>query len=122
MKTHKNLDVWNKSVNFVTTIYKVTSRFPSEEKFGLTNQIRRSGVSVPSNIAEGAARNSNKEFIRFLRISQGSNAELQTQLTIAKNLDLVEEKEFKELMEKSTDISKMISGLIRSIQNRLSDN
>lgn len=122
MKTHKNLDVWNKSVSFVTTIYKVTNRFPSEEKFGLTNQIRRSEVSVPSNIAEGAARNSNKEFIRFLRISPGSNAELQTQLTIAKNLDLVEEKEYKELMEKSTDISKMISGLIRSIQNRLSDN
>lgn len=122
MKTHKNLDVWNKSVNFVTTIYKVTNRFPSEEKFGLTNQIRRSGVSVPSNIAEGAARNSKNDFIRFLRISQGSNAELQTQLTIAKNLDFVKDREFEELMEKSTDISKMISGLIRSLQSKITPN
>ena len=72
MKTHKDLDVWKLSIDFVTDIYKVTSSFPKEDQFGLTNQIRRAAVSVPSNIAEGAARNSDKEFLRFLYISLGS--------------------------------------------------
>lgn len=86
MATHKNLDVWKKSVQFVTDVYHLTSGFPKEEIFGLTNQIRRASVSIPSNIAEGAARNSDKELIHFLYIALGSHQELDTQLPYRKKL------------------------------------
>lgn len=86
MATHKNLDVWKKSVQFVTDVYHLTSGFPKEEIFGLTNQIRRASVSIHSNIAEGAARNSDKELIHFLYIALGSHQELDTQLLYRKKL------------------------------------
>ena len=86
MKTHRDLDVWKKSVSLVTSIYEITKSFPKEEIYGLTNQIRRAAVSVPSNIAEGSARQGNKEFIQFLYIALGSLTELETQLIIARNL------------------------------------
>ena len=89
MKTHKDLDVWKKSVSLVTSIYEVTKTFPKDEIYGITNQIRRSAVSIPSNIAEGSARKGEKEFIQFLYISLGSLAELETQLIIANNLKYV---------------------------------
>lgn len=94
MRTHKDLEVWKKSVELVTSIYKLTSNFPREEMFGLTNQIRRSAVSVPGNIAEGAARQSAKEFVHFLSISLGSQQELETQLLISKNLTFMTETEY----------------------------
>ena len=84
--THKDLDVWKFSIRFVKDIYQLTSKFPSEEKFGLTAQIRRSAVSIPSNISEGSARNSNKDYVRFLYIALGSLSEIETQLIIAKEL------------------------------------
>ena len=87
-KTHKDLDVWKLSIQLVKDICKLTSEFPSEEKFGLISQIRSAAVSVPSNIAEGAARNSNKDYVRFLYISLGSLSEVETQLIIAKELNL----------------------------------
>ena len=80
MKTHKDLDVWNKSIDLVEDIYKLTKEFPKEELYGLTNQLRRASVSISSNIAEGAARNSNKEFIQFLYIAKGSLSETKSQL------------------------------------------
>ena len=83
---YKELDVWKKSIEFVESIYKATAKFPDEERFGLTNQLRRAAISIPSNIAEGSARQSDKEFIRFLFIAYGSSAEIETQLIIAKNL------------------------------------
>ncbi len=86
MATHKNLDVWKKSFQLVTDVYHLTSGFPKEEIFGLTNQIRRASVSIPSNIAEGAARNSDKELIHFLYIALGSHQELDTQLLYRKKL------------------------------------
>jgi four helix bundle protein len=86
MKTHKDLKVWQESIRLVTTIYDKTKSFPKDEIFSLTSQIRRCAISIPSNIAEGAARESNKEFIRFLYIAQGSISELDTQLLIAYNL------------------------------------
>lgn len=86
-KPHKKLDVWNLSMEIVEKIYKTTSSFPSHERYGLTSQIRRAAVSVPSNIAEGAARQTPKELINFLHIAQGSLSELDTHLDIAKNLD-----------------------------------
>jgi len=86
MATHKKLDIWKLSLDLVEEIYKVTMAFPSEEKFGLTNQLRRAAVSVPSNIAEGAARQFDKENIQFLYISLGSLSELETQLIISNRL------------------------------------
>ena len=112
MKTHKDLDVWKLSIDIVTDIYKVTSSFPKEDQFGLTNQIRRAAVSVPSNIAEGAARNSDKEFLRFLYISLGSIQEIDTQLLIALNLDFISSSDFDNLIIQLEQIAKMLIRLI----------
>ena len=116
MKTHRDLDVWKKSVSLVTLIYDITKGFPKEEIYGLTNQIRRAAVSVPSNIAEGSARQGNKEFVQFLYISLGSLTELETQLIIAKNLHFLSEENFEFLMSKQKEIGKMLIGLIRYIK------
>ncbi|HBX50590.1 MAG TPA: four helix bundle protein [Bacteroidales bacterium] len=89
MKTHKDLDAWKSSVEFVTQMYKITESFPKSEEFGLKDQLRRAAVSIPSNIAEGAARNHTKEFIQFLYISLGSLSEVETQLIIAQNLNYI---------------------------------
>ena len=86
MATHENLEIWKLSIDFVTKIYSYTKVFPSEEKFGLVSQMRRAAVSIPSNIAEGAARKSDKEYLQFLYISLGSIAEIDTQLIISNNL------------------------------------
>jgi four helix bundle protein len=86
MKNHKDLDVWVKSMDLVTDIYRATKTFPKDEMYGLTNQIRRAVISIPCNIAEGASRNSKKEFIQFLYVSLGSASELETQLLISERL------------------------------------
>tara|TARA_B100000949_G_C13947102_1_gene311309 strand:+ start:89 stop:379 length:291 start_codon:yes stop_codon:yes gene_type:complete len=87
MKSHNDLKVYQVAMDLITEIYKITNNFPESEKFGLTSQIRRSVISIPSNIAEGAARESKKEFKRFLYISLGSAAELETQLEISKKVN-----------------------------------
>ncbi|MEA3374442.1 MAG: four helix bundle protein [Campylobacterota bacterium] len=107
---HKRLDVWKQSVDLVTDIYQLTQQFPSDEKFGLTNQIRRAAVSIPSNIAEGAARQSNKEFIQFLYIALGSCSEVETQLTISHNLHYCHHQE---ILAKNETIKRMLQGLIK---------
>lgn len=89
MHNLKELKIWHKAMDLTIEVYQLSASFPKEEKYGLTSQIRRSAVSVPSNIAEGAGRNSKKEFVHFLSISNGSSYELQTQLIIAKNLNLI---------------------------------
>ncbi len=89
LKTHKDLDVWRESIELVKEVYKVTAEFPKEELYNLTSQIRRCAVSIPSNIAEGAARKSKKEFINFLYVALGSCAELETQLIISKELGFI---------------------------------
>lgn len=119
MKTHKDLDAWNLSIDLVTDIYSRTKQFPSEEKFGLTNQIRRAAVSIPSNIAEGAARNSNKEFIRFLYIALGSAKELETQLIISLNLKFISKEHFDVLNSQLEVISKLLIGLIKYLKGKL---
>lgn len=86
-RTHHNLHVWQESLDLVQDIYQITANFPQEELYSLTSQMRRSSVSVPSNIAEGAARNSQKEFLQFFSMSRGSLSELETQLIIADKLD-----------------------------------
>lgn len=121
MKTHKDLNVWKESIALVTLIYEKTKSFPKDELFSLTSQIRRSAISIPSNIAEGAARESNKEFLRFLFISQGSISELDTQLLIANNLNFLSKDDYVELAEKLVSIRKMLAGLIKfrkGIQNQ----
>ena len=87
MQTHKELEVWQMGMDLVENVYRITGAFPKEEMYGLAAQIRRSAISIPSNIAEGAARKGNAEFIQFLNISLGSLSELETQILIAKRLD-----------------------------------
>lgn len=116
MKTHKDLDVWKRSIELVASIYKITSSFPREELYGLTSQIRRSAVSLPSNIAEGAARNHVNEFRQFLYISLASGAEMETQLIISKMLGYITDKESQELINELNSISRMIQGLIKSLK------
>ncbi len=118
MKTHKNLDVWNKSIQLVTDIYMITKDFPREELYGLTNQIRRSAVSIPSNISEGSARKGPKEYIQFLYIALGSKNELETQVIIAFNLDFISLEQQEELLLKIENIGKMLSGLIKYIKSK----
>ena len=113
MKTHKDLNVWQESIAFVTLIYEKTKSFPKDELFSLTSQIRRCAISIPSNIAEGAARESNKEFLRFLFISQGSISELDTQLLIANNLKFLSKEDYVILTDKLISIRKMLAGLIK---------
>jgi len=91
VKTHRDLDVWKNGIELVKRIYVLTSNFPKEEIHTLTSQIRRSAISIPSNIAEGAARNSKKEFLQFLYIALGSAAELETQLILAKELSYMKD-------------------------------
>jgi len=117
-KTHKDLDVWKKSILLVTLIYDVTKGFPNEEMYGLTNQIRRSAVSVPSNIAEGSARKGNKEYVQFLYIGLGSLTELETQLIIARNLKFLSDNDFDRISEHLKEIGKMLLGLIRYVKGR----
>ena len=113
MRTHLDLDVWKKSIQFVKNIYKITSKFPDTEKYGLTNQMRRCAVSIPSNIAEGAGRNSKKEFKQFLYISLGSISELETQLIISTELNYQKDNS---LLDELNEIRKMLFGLIKSIK------
>lgn len=114
MKSHKDLTVYKTSIDLVVDVYKTSRSFPDTEKFGLTSQIRRAAVSIPSNIAEGAARNSKKDFIRFLYISLGSLAETETQLEIAERLEFI--KANSEIEEKIIYIRRMILKLIKSLK------
>ena len=117
MRPHERLDVWKQSVTMVTSIYEVTRTFPSDERFGLTSQIRRAGVSIPANIAEGAARQSDKEFCQFLSIAQGSTSELETELLIAKNLGYISNENYDRVYEEINVIARMLVGLSRSVRN-----
>ena len=114
IKTHKNLDLYKRSIDFVTLVYKGTTTFPKYELFnGLANQMRRAAISIPSNIAEGAARQTNKEYIQFLYIASGSNSELEPQIQIAKNLKYIDDNLFNELNKYQDDIGRMLTGLIK---------
>ena len=115
MKTYKDLVVWQKAMDLVTEIYRITARFSKEELYGLTSQIRRSAVSVPSNIAEGYGRKSTNDYIRFLQISMGSLYELQTQLQIARNLTFISDVAFQSIYESTREIERMLSSLINKI-------
>lgn len=118
MAYFKDLLVWQKSVDFVTEIYRITAAFPSAESFGLTSQLRRAAVSIPSNIGEGNSRRSLPDYIQFLKIARGSCAEVETQLLISQNLAFLSEEEFIRLNNDIQEISKMINGLINALQSK----
>jgi len=116
MKTHKDLKIWQLSIDMVTKIYALTKNFPKEEIYGITSQIRRAAISVPSNIAEGCGRNSAKELIQFLYYSMGSLSELETQFIIAQNLGYItisEKQAFDQLFQEQF---KLLSAFIQAIK------
>jgi four helix bundle protein len=117
-KPHKKLNAWTDAVDLAQQIYRITERFPPNEQFGLTSQIRRAAVSIPSNMAEGAARKTKKEFIQFLHISKGSLSELDTQLEIARRLEYLGQVEWEALNELLERVDRLLSGLIRHLKTK----
>ena len=119
MSTFRELLVWQKSMALVTEIYQLTNAFPKEEVYSLTSQIRRSGVSIPSNIAEGYGRNGTKDYLRFLNIAIASLFEMQTQIEIAYNLKYINEIQFNKIFEESREVERMMGSFIRKINERI---
>jgi len=115
IKRYRDLDIWKKGIELVKGIYKLTGKFPQQEVYGLVSQMRRSAVSIPSNVAEGFRRQHNKEFRQFLCVSLGSCAELETQVTIAKELNYIKEDKETVMLEKLDHICRMISNLIKKL-------
>ena len=118
VKTYRDLVVWQKSMVLVTEVYEISKKFPKDELYGLTSQIRRCAISLPSNIAEGYGRNSTNDYIHFLRIASGSLYELQTQMEISLNLQYIDRREFENLYELSREIERMLSSLIRKLRKK----
>lgn len=117
MASHKDLIVWQKSYQLSLLIYSITKKFPKDEIFGLISQMRRAGVSIPSNIAEGNIRFSKKDNAQFLRIAFGSAAELETQLSISKDLKYVSDKEYTEAVALLSEVMKMLYTLLIRVSN-----
>jgi len=118
-KTHKDLDIWKNSIQLVSELYKITETFPKSEIFGLSSQVRRAAVSIPSNIAEGAARSHDKEFVQFLYIALGSLSELETQLIISENLGFIHHTEYNHIDEQLKVIRNQILGLINFLNKKV---
>ena len=119
MKTFRDLLIWQKAMVLVTNSYHSTATFPKEEQFGLTSQLRRCAVSIPSNIAEGFGRNTNKDYHRFLRISLGSLFEYQTQIEIAHNLNYIPLHDFQTIHESSRELERMLTSFIDKVRKTL---
>lgn len=119
MKTFRDLLIWQKSMTLVTNCYSASSIFPKEEQFGLTSQIRRCSVSIPSNISEGFGRGTNKDYHRFLIMSLGSLYEFQTQIEIALNLKYVTKENFNKLYEDSRELERMLTAFINKVKETL---
>jgi four helix bundle protein len=115
-KPHKRLVVWQESVSLVGEVYRMTKRFPAQELYGLTSQLRRAAISIPSNIAEGAARNTKRDFANFLHNAQGSLSELDTQLDIAQTLAYLSSSERDLIDQRLVAIDRMLTGLIKSVK------
>ena len=112
MGTYRDLRVWQKSIVLAKIIYQITNKYPVSERFGLVNQMRRCSISIPSNIAEGYGRGSDKELIQFLYIALGSSNELDTQLVLSMELSILEEAVFQQVQDLNGEVNKMISSLI----------
>lgn len=118
LKNFKDLKVWQKSYELSLKIYRLTKHFPSEEKYGLTSQIRRAAVSVTSNIAEGYGRKTKPEYIQFLYIAYGSNCELETQMLLSGDLGYIKSEDIKQLQEEISEVERMLMALIKSLEDK----
>jgi four helix bundle protein len=116
VRSYRDLRVWQKGMSLAEACYVLTRRFPKEELFGMTSQIRRAASSVPANIAEGYGRDSTGEYIQFLRVSRGSLKELETHVTLSSRVGLIAESETKNVLEECDRLGKMLHRLIRSLQ------
>jgi len=119
LKNHKELEVWQRSFKLCKAIYQLTTEFPSEERFGLTSQIRRNAVSIPSNIAEGYNRNSTRDYVRFLWVANGSIAELDTQLLLSAEMKMGPTDRIHAAIDELSHIERMLRALIRSLDKKL---
>ena len=115
IRSYRELIVWQKSIDLTVRTYEVTRRFPAEERYGLTSQMRRAAASVPANIAEGQARRSTGEFLQSLGIARGSLAELETFLTLSERLRLIRSETRDSVLENCAEINRMLTGLMRSL-------
>lgn len=120
-RAHKKLDVWKESIALATMIYQITEKFPNDERFGLTSQMRRAVVSIPSNIAEGAARVSAREFAQFLKVAGGSLSELDTQVEIAINLTYISAEIKQDVDSRINSISRKLAGLIKMMKKKIGE-
>jgi len=118
MHNFKELIVWQKSKDLVKDIYKLTQKFPIDERFGLTQQIRRAAVSIPSNIAEGSGRRTNNDFLHFIDIANGSAFEVETQLYLALDLEYISQSEFEDVAAKLLDVERLIYNFRKSLSNK----
>jgi four helix bundle protein len=118
MHNYKELNVWKRGIKLAVEIYRLSQNFPVEERYGLTSQMRRSAISVPSNVAEGAGRRTDKEFAHFLRIGHGSICELETQLYVAYELGYVKDDVFSSVTTELTEVQKMLFSLISKFENK----
>jgi four helix bundle protein len=118
VKDYRELIAWQKAMDLVMASYRTTAKFPKEEVYGLTSQMRRAAVSVPSNIAEGQARNTTREFLQFLAVAYGSLKELETQILIAERLAYIDAGASEALVESTTEVARLISGLVNSLKKR----
>ena len=118
-RAHKKLEIWQEAVALATHIYQATEQFPKSEVYGLTSQMRRAAVSIPSNIAEGAARNSSKEFAQFLNIAGGSLSELDTQIEIASDLKYLSDDQKKEIDRRIDSITVKLARLITTVRKKI---
>jgi four helix bundle protein len=118
LKNYKELDVWQKAYQLCLKIYKTTKIFPKDEQYGLTSQVRRAVVSIPSNIAEGYGRKSTKEYIQALYIAYGSNCELETQIMLSGDLGYIGTENLEALRESIGDVERMLMALIKSLEKR----
>jgi four helix bundle protein len=117
-RSHRDLKVWQISLDVTEALYRITSDWPKHEQYGLINQVRRASVSVPANIAEGAGRRTPGEFIHFIGIARGSLAELETLLIVARRLDYISEPVYRALLNDLFELGRMVTGLLRSLEER----
>jgi len=118
VQSYRELDVWQKSMDVVVDVYRLTKQFPAEERFGLTNQIQRSAVSIPANIAEGFGRLHHADYLRFLSIARGSLMETETHLQIAVRLDYIDREQTKPTWNGLQDVGRLLNGLIRALRKK----
>jgi four helix bundle protein len=118
ISSYRDLDVWKQSRLLVKSVYQLSKSFPKEEQFGLTNQLRRAAISIPSNIAEGSGRNHSKDSIQFFFIARGSLYEIETQLIIASDLEFISRKQLDEVFEQVTRCKKLLNGFINYFQKQ----